>query len=368
MRAFVGGITRNDRFLASRPHPNPPPDGEGTEGPADFRQQRVIISMKSDELREKYLAFFESKGCVRRPSDVLVPAGRPLRAVHPRRHEPVQGPLPGPVQAGLHPGDDLPEVPADRRHRQRGPHALPPHVLRDAGQFQLRRLLQTRGHPLGLGVPDRQAVAGPGPRAAVGHDLPGRRRGGGDLAPRDRSAAGTSAAAGRRRELLAGQRPQPRARRRLRTVQRNLRPHALRPGRGVEPRVHAVQPRGAPARQPPPAAEEEHRHGHGLGAHGLGAARRGDELPHRHPAAAGRGGRRGLRPALRAGKRQRPPPAPHRRSRPRLHAGHPRERASGQQEAGLRHPPPAAPRRFGRPPDGRPRAASCTNWSAWWPG
>jgi len=29
--------------------------------------------MKTDELREAYLSFFESKGCVRRPSDVLVP-------------------------------------------------------------------------------------------------------------------------------------------------------------------------------------------------------------------------------------------------------------------------------------------------------
>ncbi len=29
--------------------------------------------MKTDELREKYLEFFESKGCVRRPSDVLIP-------------------------------------------------------------------------------------------------------------------------------------------------------------------------------------------------------------------------------------------------------------------------------------------------------
>ncbi len=29
--------------------------------------------MKTDELRERYLAFFESKGCVRRPSDVLIP-------------------------------------------------------------------------------------------------------------------------------------------------------------------------------------------------------------------------------------------------------------------------------------------------------
>jgi len=33
--------------------------------------------MKTDELREKYLTFFESKGCVRRPSDVLVPVWDP---------------------------------------------------------------------------------------------------------------------------------------------------------------------------------------------------------------------------------------------------------------------------------------------------
>jgi alanyl-tRNA synthetase len=33
--------------------------------------------MKTDELREKYLAFFESRGCVRRPSDVLVPTWDP---------------------------------------------------------------------------------------------------------------------------------------------------------------------------------------------------------------------------------------------------------------------------------------------------
>jgi alanyl-tRNA synthetase len=33
--------------------------------------------MKTDELRDAYLTFFESKGCVRKPSDVLVPKGDP---------------------------------------------------------------------------------------------------------------------------------------------------------------------------------------------------------------------------------------------------------------------------------------------------
>ncbi|MEZ6125985.1 MAG: alanine--tRNA ligase [Planctomycetaceae bacterium] len=33
--------------------------------------------MKTNELREKYLSFFESKGCVRKPSDVLVPKDDP---------------------------------------------------------------------------------------------------------------------------------------------------------------------------------------------------------------------------------------------------------------------------------------------------
>ena len=36
-----------------------------------------LPAMKTDELRETYLTFFESKGCVRRPSDVLVPKGDP---------------------------------------------------------------------------------------------------------------------------------------------------------------------------------------------------------------------------------------------------------------------------------------------------
>ena len=42
-----------------------------------FAAHLHTFNMKTDELREKYLAFFETKGCVRKPSDVLVPTWDP---------------------------------------------------------------------------------------------------------------------------------------------------------------------------------------------------------------------------------------------------------------------------------------------------
>src|SRR5207248_8326692 len=39
--------------------------------------KRRKYRMKTDDLRESYLAFFETKGCVRKPSDVLVPTWDP---------------------------------------------------------------------------------------------------------------------------------------------------------------------------------------------------------------------------------------------------------------------------------------------------
>ena len=41
-----------------------------------------------------------------------------------------------------------------QRPRRRGPGHLPPHVLRDAGELVLRRLLQEGGHRVGLGAGD----------------------------------------------------------------------------------------------------------------------------------------------------------------------------------------------------------------------
>ena len=312
--------------------------------------------MKTDELREKYLAFFASKGCVRRPSDVLVPRWSPSVLFTPAGMNQFKDHFLGRCKLEFTRANDLPEMSADRRHRQRRPHGLPPHLFRDAGQLQLRRLFQAGSDQLGVGIPHREAMAGPQSRPPLGDNLPGRRGGGGHLAQRRETAAGAAATHGRGRELLARQRPQPGPRRRLRSVQRNLLPRRFRASRDLEPRLHAVQPRRRPAGQSPAAAQQEHRHGDGPGADRRGAPGRGDEFSHRHPSAAGRGRRRSLRRRLSARRGNRPPPAPHRRSPPRVRLRRARERASGQQEAGLRRPPPLAPRRAGRPPDGRPPA------------
>ena len=129
--------------------------------------------MQTDELREKYLAFFESKGCTRRPSDVLVPRWDPSVLFTPAGMNQFKDHFLGRCKL-IHPRHHLPKVPAHRRYRQRRPHGLPPHVFRDAGQLQLRRLFQTRRDQLGLGVSHPQGVARPGSRPSVGHRLPGR--------------------------------------------------------------------------------------------------------------------------------------------------------------------------------------------------
>jgi len=66
-----GGMDRGrHQGLKKRPWPWKQP-------PRLTRNLSTHLHMKTDELREKYLAFFESKGCTRRPSDVLVPRWDP---------------------------------------------------------------------------------------------------------------------------------------------------------------------------------------------------------------------------------------------------------------------------------------------------
>ena len=91
-------------------------------------------------------------------------AERPDAALRQRGDEPVQGRVPRAREARLHARRLVPEVRARRRQaqrpRERGRDRAPPHLLRDARQLLVRRLLQEGGDRLRLGVPDRRPRPG----------------------------------------------------------------------------------------------------------------------------------------------------------------------------------------------------------------
>ena len=202
---------------------------------------------------------------------------RPDAAVHQRRHGAVQGRVPRQGAARLPARRFQPALRARRgqaqRSGERGLHRAPPHLLRDARQLLLRRLLQARSHPFRLGLPHLHAR--PGSAAPVVHGLPRRRRGRRHLAERHRHQPAALLAPGRGIEFLGDGRHRP-----LRTVQRDLlrprRGSARRPaglgGRGgrplrrdLEPRLHAVRARRR--RQHAAAAASLGGHRHGARAH-----------------------------------------------------------------------------------------------------
>ena len=145
-------------------------------------------------IRRRFLEFYEQRGHARLPSSSLVPedptvlltiAGmlqfKPVfmgqsRALRPVRH-------------------NDPEVRADQRHRERGRHREAPHLLRDARQLLLRRLLQERSHPVRVGT--RHEGVRPRRDTHLRLRLQGGRRGLRDLARRRRSPGGTHQAHGR---------------------------------------------------------------------------------------------------------------------------------------------------------------------------
>ena len=127
----------------------------------------------ANEIRKTFLEFFRR---ARPRGRALEPAGagqRPDAAVHQRRHGAVQGRVPRRREAALQARRHLAAVRARRRQaqrpRERRLHRAPPHLLRDAGQLQLRRLLQARRDRARLGAADRGLRAADGP--AAGHGL-----------------------------------------------------------------------------------------------------------------------------------------------------------------------------------------------------
>ncbi len=158
-----------------------------------------ITSLPAAEIRRRFVEFFAERGHTVVPERQPRSGGRPDAAVHELGHGPVQGGRSrAPRRARTRRAVDYQRCPAGRRQAQRlrGGRAVaaPPHLLRDARQLELRRLLQARGDPLGVGVPDEGARHPR--RAARGHDVHGRRRRHGDLAGRDRPAARADGGAG----------------------------------------------------------------------------------------------------------------------------------------------------------------------------
>ncbi len=332
--------------------------------PAEAPDPR-IVSLPAAEIRRRFVEFFAERGHAAVPERQPRPGRGPDPALHQLGHGPVQGGLHRGGDALVHPRGGLPALPARRRQAQRlrgdRPVAAPPHALRDARELELRRLLQARGDPVRLGLPD------PRPRhprrPAGGHDLHRRRGVARHLARRDRHPARADGGLGRRRprrrpQLLADGRDRP-----VRPVQRDplrsrraplgragvrARPLGVLPAlaRDLEPRVHGVRPA---ARRPRPAAVPQRRHRDGPGAPRERRPAGPVELRHRPLRADPRADARAARPRPR-GLRGRALQLPgHRRPLARRHVPHRRRRPALERGPRLRPAPDPAAGRPARP-------------------
>ena len=120
-------------------------------------------------------------------------------ALHDRRHGAIRpgvlGRDPGAGAARCYRTAVFARCGRKKRHRKRRAHGTSRHVPRDARQFQLRRLLQTRSNCVRVGIHH----AGPQARqrSLVRDRASQRRRGAGDLGARDRLVARSHHALGR---------------------------------------------------------------------------------------------------------------------------------------------------------------------------
>ena len=194
-----------------------------------------LLPMKTDELREKYLAFFESKGHTRVGSDVLVPTWDPSVLFTPAGMNQFKDHFLGKVkldytrattcQKCLRTGD-IDNVGRTPRHHT---------FFEMLGNFSFGDYFKRDAIHWAWEFSDRQEMARPARRAAVGHGLQGRQGSGRHLGQRDRRADRRGSAS-RRRTRTSGP-PAPPARARTASADRAARSTTRR-----------RCPRGAPSR------------------------------------------------------------------------------------------------------------------------
>ena len=183
---------------------------------APSRGLRSVVTMTSDEIRERYLSFFEERGHRRIPSASLVPSAHdPSALLTVAGMHPLKPYFLGQETPARAAPDELPEGLSHGRHRQRRQHRPAPHVLRDARQLLVRRLLQARGDRVRLGALARgvrlrrAGHLGDGVRRRRGARPRPRRGGDRALAGGRRASASGSCAARARRTSGRPARPVP---------------------------------------------------------------------------------------------------------------------------------------------------------------
>ena len=333
---------------------------------AETERDPRIVSLPASEIRRRFVEFFAERGHAVVPSASLVPAGDQTLLFTNSGMVQFKEVLTGAETRSYKRAVDYQRVPARRRQAQRlrgsRPDDPPPHVLRDARQLELRRLLQARGDPLRLGLPDPRpghpAPSGSPRRPTRTTRSPGRSgatrsacrrsgwRSGATSTPATTTTSGgwpTPGRAGRAARSTSTAAPTcPKAR---------VHPRPLRElpalARDLEPRVHGVRP--APDRAGP-AAVPERRHGDGPRAAGERPPAGPEQLRHRPVHADPRPDARAPRPRPRRVRGRAVQLPGHRRPCAGDHVPHRRRRAAVERGARLRPAPD-------RPPRGPPRPA-----------